>query len=117
MGERLKFERYRSQVEVWQAGKRVSLDRVDLQPSLQSLDAPGLFGGRAYSAAGVWVGPGTPEVFPARPGLLASGQNAAGAVWLRAAAHNGPDLDAALGQARETIRAGLFGAAPLQVRR
>jgi urease accessory protein len=47
MGERLAFERYRSSVEVWQAGHRIYLDRVDLQPQLQSLNAPGLLGGRA----------------------------------------------------------------------
>lgn len=117
MGERLRFERYRSAVEVWQAGRRLYLDRVDLQPTTQCLDAPGLLGGRAYSATGVWVGTTPLKVFPAVPGLLATGQNAAGAVWLRATAHCGPDLDAALGQARETIRAGVFGSAPLQIRR
>ncbi len=117
MGERLKFERYRSSVEVWQAGRRVSLDQVDIQPQIQALDAPGLLGGRAYSAAGVWVGDRNLNDFPAVSGLLASGQNAAGAVWLRTAAHNGPDLDAALGQARQVIRASLYGAAPLRVRR
>ncbi|WP_424951527.1 urease accessory protein UreD [Deinococcus sp.] len=117
MGERLKFERYRSAVEVWQGGRWVYLDRVDVQPGLHDLTAPGLLGAHAYSASGVWVGGQAPEVFPAVPGLLACGQNAAGAVWLRATAHRGPDLDAALGQARESIREQVFGAAPLQVRR
>ena len=117
MGERLRFERYRSSVEVWQAGRRVSLDRADLQPRTQHLGAPGLLGGRAYSASGCWIGDRNLDTFPAVPELLASGQNAAGAIWLRATAHSGPDLDAALGQAREVIRAKLYGAAPLQVRR
>ena len=117
MGERLMFGRYRSQVEVWQAGRRVYLDRVDLQPTTQHLDAPGLLGGRAYSATGVWAGGQSPQTLPAAPGMLASGRNAAGAVWLRSAAHSGPDLDAALGQAREALRRELFGATPLQIRR
>ena len=117
MGERLKFVRYRSVVEVWRAGRRVSLDRLDLQPRRQALDAPGLLGERAYSASGVWVGNTPGSDFPAVPGVLASGLNAAGAIWLRAAAHRGPDLDAALNQVRETIRARVFGAGPLQVRR
>ena len=117
MGERLQFSRYRSVVEVWQAGRQVSLDRVDLQPATQNLNAPGLLSGRAYSASGVWVGGRTPEALPAVPGLMASGQNAAGAVWLRATAHAGPDLDAAVQQAREAVRAQAFGAAPLQIRR
>ncbi|WP_407570141.1 urease accessory protein UreD [Deinococcus altitudinis] len=116
-GERLRFGRYRSQVEVRQGGRAVYLDRVDLQPAEQPLSAPGLLGGNDYSAAGVWVGSGVPDVFPAVPGGLASGLNAAGAVWLRATAARGPDLDRMLGQAREPLRAALFGAEPLQVRR
>ncbi len=117
MGERLKFGRYRSQTEVWQAGRRVSLDRVDLRPAEQHLESPGLLGAHAYSASGVWVGGRPMTAYPAAPGLLACGHNAAGAVWLRATAQGGPDLDAALLQAREAIRAGMFGAAPLRVRR
>ena len=117
MGERLRFERYQSWIEVLQAGRRVYLDRVDLQPAAQQLDVPGLLGTQAYSASGVWVGNTPVSDFPAVPGVLASGLNAAGAVWTRATAQSGPDLDAALGQARETLRAELFGAAPLQIRR
>jgi urease accessory protein len=117
MGERLKFGRYRSGVEVVQAGRRASLDRVDLRPAEQDLDAPGLLGAHAYSASGVWVGGRPTTTYPAVPGLLACGHNAAGAVWLRATAQGGPDLDAALSQARQAIRAEMFGAAPLQVRR
>jgi len=121
MGERLRFGRYRSQVEVRRGGRAVYLDRTDLQPAEQPLSAPGLLGGNDYSAAGVWLGSGTPETsatgLPAVPGRLASGLNAAGAVWLRATARSGPDLDRLLGQAREPLRAALFGAPPLQVRR
>ena len=117
MGERLRFQRYRSRVEVVQAGRRVYLDQVDVQPQTQHLEVPGLLGAHAYSASGVWVGRTVVSEFPAVLGLMASGQNAAGAVWIRATAPNGPDLDAALGQARETLRAELFGAAPLQIRR
>ena len=117
MGERLKFERYRSSVEVQRAGRRVYLDRLDLQPGAQHLDAPGLLGGRAYSASGVWVGDTPGSEFPAVPGVLASGLGGSGAIWLRAAAHRGPDLDVALAGARQAVRAGLFGAGPLQVRR
>ncbi len=117
MGERLRFERYRSNVEVWRAGRRIHLDRVDIQPRTQHLDAPGLLGVRAYSASGVWVGNTPVSEFPAVPGVLASGLSASGAIWLRAAAHRGPDLDVALAGARQAVRAGLFGAGPLQVRR
>lgn len=117
MGERWQFERYRSAVEVWQAERRVYLDRLDLQPGASSLDAPGVLGHRAYSASGVWVGATTPSDFPARPGVLASGMNGSGAVWLRAAAHRGPDLDVSLAGARGQLRAALFHAEPLQIRR
>ncbi|MGY2894201.1 urease accessory protein UreD [Deinococcus sp. UYEF24] len=132
MGERLKFARYRSQVEVWQGGRRVYLDRIDVRPESQNLDAPGLLGGRAYSASGVWVagqtgagtqaliqktGAGAATDLPAVPGMLACGLNHAGAVWMRAAAERGPDLDLAVSQTRETLRHDLFGAAPLQIRR
>ena len=117
MGERLKFGRYRSWVEVWQGGRRVYLDRVDVQPDLHDPTAPGVLGGRDYSASGVWTASGQLDTFPAVPGLLACGQNVHGAVWLRATAKGGPDLDAAVGQAREALRAQVFGAAPLQIRR
>ena len=117
MGERLRFGRYRSQVEVRRGGRTVYLDRVDLCPTEQPLDSPGLLGKKNYSAAGVWVGEGVPGAFPAVPGELASGLNSAGAVWLRAATERGSDLDRLLGQARESLRAALFGAKPLQVRR
>lgn len=116
-GERLQFGRYRSRVEVRLEGRPVYLDRTDLHPATQPLTAPGLLGGHDYSAAGVWVGGGVPGVLPAVPGLLACGRNAAGAVWLRATASTGPELDAALAQAREAVRGTLFGAEPLQVRR
>lgn len=129
MGERLEFVRYRSQVEVWLAGRRVYLDRTDVQPATQNLDAPGLLQGRSYSAAGVWVGGQTGSQaggqsgrqaltgYPAVPGVLACGLNHAGAVWMRATAERGPDLDLAVSGARETLRRGLFGAIPLQIRR
>lgn len=117
MGERLKFERYRSNVEVWQAGRQLYLDRVDLQPGTQHLGAPGILGKHAYSASGVWVGTRGLEDYPALPGLLACGQNVTGAVWLRATAQCGLDLDAALETARSQVRAGVFGAAPLSIRR
>ncbi|WP_425146095.1 urease accessory protein UreD [Deinococcus sp.] len=119
-GERLRFGRYRSRVEVWQAGRRVYLDQADVQPGLHDVLAPGVLGGCDYSASGVWVARGGVEEvapFPAVPGQLASGVNAHGAVWLRAAAARGPVLDAALTTAREQLRSGLFGAQPLRVRR
>jgi urease accessory protein len=117
MGERLELMRYRSDVEVWQGGQRIYLDRVDLEPKKQHLDAPGLLGGRAYSASGVWVGGRVISDFPAVPGVLACGLGASGAIWLRAAAHRGPDLDVSMALARENIRASLFGAEPLHIRR
>ncbi|GGJ84598.1 urease accessory protein UreD [Deinococcus aquiradiocola] len=126
MGERLQFRQYRSRVEVRLAGRPVALERVDLRPQEEALDVPGLLGGRAFSASGVWVGgpdrvgrqDGTDgEDWPGVPGILACGRNHAGAVWLRAAAERGPDLDAALTTARDALRCSLFGAAPLRVRR
>ncbi|MFC6751182.1 urease accessory protein UreD [Deinococcus aquaticus] len=76
-----------------------------------------------YQASGVFVG--TCEVtalptvmdFPAAPGLIATGRTAGGAVWLRGAAGRGPELDRALLTAREALRAQLWGAPPLEVRR
>ncbi|ULH14381.1 urease accessory protein UreD [Deinococcus sp. KNUC1210] len=120
MGERLQFGRYRSSTALWRAGQRVFLDRVDVQPAAGDLTAPGVLGGQDYSASGVWIG-GTEasEVtqFPAVPGRLASGRTARGAVWLRSLAGSGPELDAALTEARERLRRELFGAPKLEIRR
>ncbi|GGR14405.1 urease accessory protein UreD [Deinococcus ruber] len=120
MGERLQFGRYRSSTALWQAGKRVFLERVDVQPDAHDLMAPGVLAGQDYSASGVWIGSaeaGEMPHFPAVPGRLASGRTARGAVWLRALAASGPELDAAITQAREQLRQELFGAPKLEIRR
>lgn len=119
-GERLAFAEYASRVEVWQGGRRVYLDRQRLCPG-DHTRAPGVWGNHDYAASGVWVGPGRadlpPEAWPAVPGLLACGESAGGAVWLRASAARGLDLDRHVLAARDHLRARLFGAEPLRVRR
>ena len=116
MGERLAFADYRSRVEVWNATTRLYLDRLKLEPG-QHTRAPGIWGDLDYAASGVWVGSGSVQHWPALPGQLACGHTAGGAVWLRSASRRGPELDRALNAARESLRAQVFGAQPLQVRR
>ncbi|UQN05294.1 urease accessory protein UreD [Deinococcus sp. QL22] len=116
MGERLAFAEYRSRVEVWRGGERLYLDQVKVEPG-QHTRAPGIWSEWDYAASGVWVGSGEVSDWPALPGQLACGYTAGGAVWLRAAAARGPELDRALSTAREGLRAQLFGARPLQIRR
>lgn len=116
MGERLRFGEYASRVEVWRGGRRVYLDALRLRPG-DHTRAPGVWGGHDYAASGVWVGSGDVRDWPAVPGLLATGRSAGGAVWLRASAERGPELDSALHTARERVREQLFGAAALQIRR
>lgn len=116
MGERLRFAEYTSRVEVWRGGRRVYLDALRLRPG-EHTRAPGVWGAHDYAATGVWVSEGKMQDWPAVPGLLATGRSAGGAVWLRASARQGPELDAALNAARESLRRQLFGAAPLRVRR
>lgn len=116
MGERLAFAEYRSRVEVWRGETRLYLDQVRLEPGRHTR-APGIWGQWDYAASGVWVGSGEVEHWPAVPGHLACGHTAGGAVWLRGASARGPTLDRALTGARESLRAQLFGARPLQVRR
>lgn len=115
-GERLAFASYESRVQVSVAGRRVYLDRQRLVPGADTR-APGVWGGRDYHAAGVFVGGEAPAELPAVPGVLASGRSAGGATWVRGVTARGPQLDAALASAREALRAGLWGAAPLRVRR
>jgi urease accessory protein len=115
-GERLAFHEYSSRIEVWRDSRRLYLDQVRLVPGEHSR-APGIWGTLDYAASGVWVGGGELSDWPAAPGRLATGRSAGGAIWLRSAAARGPELDADLNAAREQIRARLFGAAPLQIRR
>lgn len=116
MGERLEFKSYHSQVQVWQDGQRIYLDRQKLEPGQQAR-APGVLGQADYFASGVWVGQQQFLEFPSTAGHLASGLTANGAVWLRAASARGPELDQALQAAREQLRTQVFQAPPLQLRR
>lgn len=116
MGERLAFADYRSRVEVWRGGERLYMDHVRLKPT-ESTRAPGIWSDWDYAASGVWVGGGAINDWPAVLSQLACGHTAGGAVWLRSAAARGPTLDRELTAARESLRAQLFGARPLQVRR
>ena len=115
-GERLAFAEYRSRVEIMQGGRRLYLDNLKLTPG-EYTRAPGLWGELDYAASGVWMGSGEVTDWPSVPGKLASGVSRGGAVWLRGAAARGPELDAELNAARESLRKQLFGAVPLKVRR
>ena len=115
-GERLAFAEYRSRVEVWRAGQRLYLDNLRLTPG-EHTRAPGTWSELDYAASGVFVGNGEVTNWPSVPGKLASGLSAGGAVWLREAAARGPELDADLNTARESLRKQLFGAVPLSIRR
>lgn len=115
-GERLAFGEYQSRTEIFQAGNRVFLDKQKLKPSGYTR-APGVWGQADYGASGVWVGAREMKEWPKRTGRLTTGHSAGGAVWLRAVAERGPELDADLLWASTAIRQQLFGATPLQVRR
>lgn len=119
MGERLQFEEYRSQVQVWQDGRRSYLDRQHLQPG-DYTRSPGILSAADYVASGVWVAPRiTPERIEITAGRppMAVGMSRGGAVWLRAAAPASLELDRAVKQATQRLRAHLFQATPLHLRR
>lgn len=115
-GEHLAFLSYESDLEVWQAGQRVYLDRQRLQPSPWTR-APGIWQQAHYTASGVWVANGISSQLPALPGVLSTGLTAKGAIWLRSVASQGTALDAAIATARDSIRANFFHALPLEIRR
>nr|WP_254605441.1 urease accessory protein UreD [Deinococcus sp. JMULE3] len=115
-GERLAFLSYESRVQVSVAGRRVYLDRQRLVPG-EFTRAPGVWSGQDYQASGVFVGGPVPADLPDVPGVLASGVSAGGAVWLRGVAARGPVLDATLSGARDQLRAAMWHAPPVQVRR
>ena len=134
MGERLQFEEYRSQVQVWQDGRRSYLDRQHLEPG-DYTRSPGILSAADYVASGVWVAsritpeqitleritleritPERIEITAGRP-PMAVGMSRGGAVWLRAAAPAGLELDQAVKQTTQRLRAHLFQATPLHIRR
>ena len=128
-GERLQFEEYRSQVQVWQDGRRSYLDRQHLEPG-DYTRSPGILSAADYVTSGVWVAPRiTPEqitlerITPERIEItagrppMAVGMSRGGAVWLRAAAPAGLELDRAVRQTTQRLRAHLFQATPLHIRR
>ena len=117
MGEAFAFARYASRVEVRVAGVLTYLDAFDLRPGQHGLSAPGVLGASLYCASGIFFGGARPDTLPSEPGILACGLTATSAVWLRAASASGPDLDAHLLRARESLRMQMFESVPLRERR
>ncbi len=114
-GEQLAFARLANQLQVWQDGTLVYLDRWVLQPAQQPLEGLGGWEGGCFLASGIFVGP-TPAPAIAVEGA-AVGQTAHGHLWLRALAKNGPQLDQLVARVRDGLRQRWFGRGRLVVRR
>jgi urease accessory protein len=113
-GERLEFTKYASRTSVRIDNKLEYLDSFTLEPSNQNLNALGALEGHDYLANGFFVGNAAtlPELEGVSTGLTVGNH-----LWLRALAKNAPDLDRCIFQARDMIRAALFGAGKLELRR
>ncbi len=113
-GERLEFTRYASKSSVRIDDKLEYLDSFTLEPANQNLNALGVLEGRDYLANGFFVGNAAslPELENVSTGFTAGNH-----LWLRAVAKNAPDLDRNIVKARDEIRAALFGAGKLELRR
>lgn len=119
MGERLAFQSYRSRISIYLDGQRIFLDAQQLG-DLTLARAPGLWGNMNYLTGGVWVSPSAKQEFTRRPnfaGQLSCGWSHGGALWLRAAALDSLSADRGVTRFREFVRAELFGAAALCIRR
>ena len=115
-GERLRFRRLCSRVEVWRGEVLEYLDTLSLEPEIQNLSAKGALEGANFWASGLFMGAKPPSSTP-RSELLVSGFTYGGAVWLRGLSSSGPGLDLELTGARDQLRGELFGVAPLRIRR
>jgi urease accessory protein len=113
-GERLEFMRYASKTSVRIDNKLEYLDSFTLEPSSQNLNALGVLEGHDYLANGFFVG--NAATLPELEGVTTS-FTAGNHLWLRTLAKNAPDLDRRIFQARDTIRAALFDAGKLKLRR
>lgn len=113
-GERLEFTRYASRTSVRIDHRLEYLDSLTLEPASQNLNALGALEGHNYLASGFFVG--NTSTLPKLEGV-STGFTAGNRLWLRALATNAPELDRRVIQARDTIRAALFGAGKLELRR
>ncbi len=113
-GERLGFTKYASKTSVRINQKLEYLDSFALEPSSQNLNALGALEGHDYLANGFFVG--NMATLPELQGV-SMGFTAGHHLWLRAVAKNAPDLDRNIAKARDAIRAVLFDAGKLELRR
>ena len=113
-GERLKFAKYAARTEVRINQKLEYLDSFNLEPQKANLNGLGALEGHDYIASGFFVGQQSelPKLEHVSTGLTANNN-----LWLRAVAKNAPDLDRNIINARDTLRAALFGAGKLEMRR
>ena len=114
-GEQLAFTRLANQLQIWQQGGLVYLDRWVLKPAQQPLEGLGVWEGGRFLATGVFVGP-TPAPTVEVEGV-AVGLTAHGHLWLRVLAANGPQLDQLVARVRDALRQQWFGRGRLAVRR
>jgi urease accessory protein len=101
-GEHLEFRSLRSRTTVSRSGVLAYADALLFEPGETDLTNAGILAGRRYLASGVWAGVEAwpendpdPVVRHTDP-LLVIAPSAPGLVYLRALAHDGPALDAAL---------------------
>ena len=113
-GERLEFTRYASRTSIRINQKLEYLDSFDLAPRKANLNAIGALEGHDYIASGIFVGRNSelPKLEHVSTGFTMNNN-----VWLRAVAKNAPEIDRNITNARDTIRAALFGAGKLELRR
>jgi urease accessory protein len=113
-GERLEFTKYASKTSVRIDNKLEYLDSFTLEPSSQNLNALGALEGHDYLASGFFVGNTVmlPELESVTTGFTAGSH-----LWLRALATNAPEIDRNITKARDAIRAALFDAGKLELRR
>jgi urease accessory protein len=113
-GERLEFGRYASRTSVQINNKLEYLDSFMLEPANSNLNALGALECHDYLASGFFVG--NTATLPKLEGV-STGFTAGNHLWLRAVAKNAPDLDRNVTQARDAVRAALFDAGKLEMRR
>ena len=113
-GERLEFTKYAARIEVRISHKLEYLDSFNLEPQKANLNGLGALEGHDYIASGFFVGQ---QSELSKLEHVSTGLTANNHLWLRASAKNAPDLDRNIINARDTLRAALFGAGKLEMRR
>ncbi len=113
-GEQLEFTRYASRTAVRIQDKLEYLDSFVLEPASSNLKVLGALEGHDYIAAGLFVGntSALPKLEQVSTGFTANHH-----LWLRAMAHNAPNLDRNVSHARDIIRSAWFGLGKLELRR